>query len=187
IIAPVLYMVKPGTAEKLEQFTERGGTFVTTFFSGIVNENDLVTTGGYPGKLRKLLGIWVEEIDALLPESHNRIIMKEKVGALQGEYQCGMLCDLLHSEGAEVLAEYGDDFYQGMPVLTRNRLGQGEAWYVASDPEESFLDGLLDYICEEKGIASLLRAPAGVEATVRSKDGKSYLFILNHNAQVQHV
>ncbi|MGG4188854.1 beta-galactosidase trimerization domain-containing protein, partial [Paenibacillus peoriae] len=149
--------------------------------------NDLVTTGGYPGKLRKLLGIWVEEIDALLPESNNRIIMKEKVGALQGEYQCGMLCDLLHSEGAEVLAEYGDDFYQGMPVLTRNRLGQGEAWYVASDPEESFLDGLLDYICEEKGIASLLRAPAGVEATVRSKDGKSYLFILNHNAQVQHV
>ena len=26
-----------------------------------------MTTGGYPGKLRKLLGIWAEEIDALLP------------------------------------------------------------------------------------------------------------------------
>ncbi|KAF6595689.1 beta-galactosidase trimerization domain-containing protein, partial [Paenibacillus sp. EKM208P] len=83
-----LYMVKPGTTEKLEQFTEHGGTFVTTFFSGIVNENDLVTTGGYPGKLRNLLGIWVEEIDALLPESHNRIVLKEKVGVLQGEYKC---------------------------------------------------------------------------------------------------
>ncbi|WOZ40215.1 beta-galactosidase [Paenibacillus polymyxa] len=185
IIAPVLYMVKPGTAEKLEQFTERGGTFLTTFFSGIVNENDLVTTGGYPGKLRNLLGIWVEEIDALLPESHNRIILKEKVGVLEGEYKCGLLCDLLHSEGAEVLAEYGDDFYQGMPVLTRNRFGQGEAWYVASDPEQPFLDGLLGYICEQKGISSLLRAPAGIEATMRSKDGKSYLFVLNHNAQTQ--
>ena len=46
---------------------ERAGTFLTTFFSGIVNETDLVTLGGYPGELRRLLGIWVEEIDALLP------------------------------------------------------------------------------------------------------------------------
>ena len=53
IIAPVLCMVKPGIAEKLEAFTARGGTFVTTFFSGIVDENDLVTLGGYPGPLRK--------------------------------------------------------------------------------------------------------------------------------------
>lgn len=54
-----------------------------------------------------------------------------------------MLCDLLHSEGAEVIAEYGEDFYQGMPVLTRNPFGLGEAWYVASDPDDIFLDGLL--------------------------------------------
>lgn len=49
VIAPVMYMVKPGFAKKVEEFTQNGGTFVTTFFSGIVNENDLVTTGGYPG------------------------------------------------------------------------------------------------------------------------------------------
>ena len=42
-----------------------GGTFLTTFFSGMVQENDLVTLGGYPGKLRDILGIWVEEEDAL--------------------------------------------------------------------------------------------------------------------------
>lgn len=138
VLAPVLYMVKPGFAAKLEKYVEAGGTFLTTFFSGIVNENDLVTTGGYPGELRKLLGIWVEEIDALLPEQKNRIVLKETYGDLQGEYGCGMLCDLLHSEGAEVIAEYGDDFYKGMPVVTRNTFGQGEAWYVASDPDERF-------------------------------------------------
>lgn len=134
VLAPVLYMVKPGFAAKLEKYVAAGGTFLTTFFSGIVNENDLVTTGGYPGELRKLLGIWVEEIDALLPEQKNRIVLRETYGDLQGEYGCGMLCDLLHSEGAEVIAEYGDDFYKGMPVVTRNTFGQGEAWYVASDP-----------------------------------------------------
>ncbi|WJM10350.1 beta-galactosidase [Paenibacillus sp. PK1-4R] len=185
VLAPVLYMVKPGFAVKLEKFVEAGGTFLTTFFSGIVNENDLVTTGGYPGELRKLLGIWVEEIDALLPEQKNRIVLKETYGDLQGEYGCGMLCDLLHSEGAEVIAEYGDDFYKGMPVVTRNTFGQGEAWYVASDPDERFLDGLLGQLAAAKNVESLLETPEGVEVSARTKDGKPYLFVMNHNATTQ--
>lgn len=185
VLAPVLYMVKPGFAAKLEKFVEAGGTFLTTFFSGIVNENDLVTTGGYPGELRKLLGIWVEEIDALLPEQKNRIVLKETYGDLQGEYGCGMLCDLLHSEGAEVIAEYGDDFYKGMPVVTRNTFGQGEAWYVASDPDERFLDGLLGQLAAAKNVESLLETPEGVEVSARTKDGKPYLFVMNHNATTQ--
>ncbi|PRA09260.1 MULTISPECIES: beta-galactosidase [unclassified Paenibacillus] len=185
VLAPVLYMVKPGFATKLEKYVEAGGTFLTTFFSGIVNENDLVTTGGYPGELRKLLGIWVEEIDALLPEQKNRIVLKETYGDLQGEYGCGMLCDLLHSEGAEVIAEYGDDFYKGMPVVTRNTFGQGEAWYVASDPDERFLDGLLGQLAAAKNVESLLETPEGVEVSARTKDGKPYLFVMNHNATTQ--
>ncbi|MCL6659476.1 beta-galactosidase [Paenibacillus amylolyticus] len=185
VLAPVLYMVKPGFAVKLEKYVEAGGTFLTTFFSGIVNENDLVTTGGYPGELRKLLGIWVEEIDALLPEQKNRIVLKETYGDLQGEYGCGMLCDLLHSEGAEVIAEYGDDFYKGMPVVTRNTFGQGEAWYVASDPDERFLDGLLGQLAAAKNVESLLETPEGVEVSARTKDGKPYLFVMNHNATTQ--
>ncbi|RAW17087.1 beta-galactosidase [Paenibacillus taichungensis] len=185
VLAPVLYMVKPGFAAKLEKYVEAGGTFLTTFFSGIVNESDIVTTGGYPGELRKLLGIWVEEIDALLPEQKNRIVMKEAYGDLQGDYGCGMLCDLLHSEGAEIIAEYGDDFYKGMPVVTRNTFGQGEAWYVASDPEDRFLDGLLGQLATTKNIASLLDTPEGVEVTARTKDGQQYLFVMNHNATTQ--
>ncbi|NMI02585.1 beta-galactosidase [Paenibacillus sp. SZ31] len=185
VLAPVLYMVKPGFAAKLEKYVEAGGTFLTTFFSGIVNENDLVTTGGYPGELRKLLGIWVEEIDALLPEQKNSIVLKEAYGDLQGEYGCGILCDLLHSEGAEVIAEYGDDFYKGMPVVTRNTYGEGEAWYVASDPDERFLDGLLGQLATAKNVESLLETPEGVEVSARTKDGKPYLFVMNHNASTQ--
>lgn len=185
VLAPVLYMVKPGFAAKLEKYVEAGGTFLTTFFSGIVNENDLVTTGGYPGELRKLLGIWVEEIDALLPEQKNSIVLKEAYGDLEGEYSCGILCDLLHSEGAEVIAEYGDDFYKGMPVVTRNTYGEGEAWYVASDPDERFLDGLLGQLAAAKNVESLLETPEGVEVSARTKDGKPYLFVMNHNASTQ--
>lgn len=183
VIAPVMYMVKPGFAEKVEAFVQRGGTFITTFFSGIVNENDLVTTGGYPGELRKVLGIWAEEIDALLPGQQNQIVMKKTDGALSGTYTCSLLCDLIHAEGAEIVAEYGSDFYKGMPVVTVNKFGKGQAWYIASSPDKDFLQALLSNLCQDKGIEPLLHTPEGVEVTRRSKNGKSFTFILNHNTE----
>ncbi|VTR57852.1 Beta-galactosidase BgaA [Actinobacillus pleuropneumoniae] len=183
VIAPVMYMVKPGVAQRVEQFVSQGGIFVTTFFSGIVNENDLVTLGGHPGELRNVTGIWAEEIDALLPGMQNQIDMKQDWGSLRGSYPCGILCDVIHAETAEVLAEYGSDFYKGTPVLTKNAFGKGQAYYVASSPDAQFLQGFLANLCEEQGVKPLLDTPQGVEVVERVKDGNSYLFILNHNAE----
>ncbi|WP_391570741.1 beta-galactosidase [Cohnella sp.] len=180
VLAPVLYMVKPGYAAKLENYVRGGGTFVTTFFSGIVGESDLVALGGYPGELRKLLGLWAEELDALFPDQHNSIVVKESLGSVSGSYSCGLLCDLIHSEGAEVLAEYGDDFYRGRPALTRNRFGQGEAWYIASSPEQRFLSDFVAELCRRKGIKPLLDTPRGVEATQRVNANGRFTFVLNH-------
>ncbi|MEK5252672.1 beta-galactosidase [Paenibacillus sp. FSL F4-0125] len=180
VIAPVMYMVKPGFAEKVEAFVKAGGTFITTYFSGIVNENDLVTVGGYPGELRKVLGIWAEEIDALLPGMSNEIVMDKAWGNLSGSYKCDLLCDLIHAEGAEVLAEYGSDFYKGMPALTVNTFGEGKAYYVATSPEAEFLKGFLANLCAEKNIQPLVTAPEGIESVQRVKEGVSYLFLLNH-------
>ncbi|ETT33641.1 beta-galactosidase [Paenibacillus sp. FSL P4-0338] len=183
VIAPVLYMVKPGFAEKVEAFVQAGGTFITTYFSGIVNENDLVTVGGYPGELRKVLGIWAEEIDALLPGMSNEIVMNKDWGALNRSYTCGLLCDLIHPEGAEVLAQYGADFYKGMPALTVNSFGEGKAYYVATSPDAAFLNGFLANLCADNGIVPLVSAPEGIESVQRVKDGVSYLFLLNHSAE----
>ncbi|WP_341281985.1 beta-galactosidase [Paenibacillus sp. FSL H8-0537] len=184
VIAPVMYMVKPGFAEKVEAFVARGGTFVTTFFSGIVNENDIVTLGGYPGKLRKVLGIWAEEIDALLPGQHNDIVLNKPLGALDsGIYSGSILCDLIHTEGAEVVAEYGSEFYKGMPAVTVNSFGEGKAWYMATSPDKTFLQGFMAHLCEAAGIESLLVTPDGVEVSQRAINGSTFTFILNHNAE----
>ncbi|AIQ56366.1 beta-galactosidase [Paenibacillus borealis] len=183
VIAPVMYMVKPGFAAKVEAFVQAGGTFITTYFSGIVNENDLVTVGGYPGELRKVLGIWAEEIDALLPDMRNEIVMNREWGQLNRSYSCGLLCDLIHSEGAEVLAQYGTDFYKGMPALTVNRFGEGKAYYVATSPDAAFLRAFLATVSAENGIAPLVSAPEGIESVQRVKEGVSYLFLLNHSAE----
>lgn len=178
VIAPMLYMVKAGFAEKIEAFVEQGGSFVTTYFSGIVNETDLAFENGYPGPLAKVLGIWVEEIDALYEGQTNSIVMVDG----SGTYTCDHLADLLHAEGAQTLATYGSDFYAGMPVLTKNTYGQGAAYYIASDPEMAFLDRLYGQLIDQYNLAKW-DTPSGVEVTKRYKDNTAIIFILNHNGE----
>jgi beta-galactosidase len=188
VIAPLLYMVKPGYANKIEEFVQNGGTFLTTFFSGIVGETDLVTLGGYPGELRNVLGIWSEEIDALAPEHTNNMVMEKEFSNLKGTYTCNLLFDLIHSEGADVIATYGEDFYKGRPVVTMNKFGKGQAWYVASSPDHAFLAGLIKGVAEEKGINDEVAVKnPGVEITKRIKGDKTFIFVLNHNKESVHV
>ena len=122
-------MVKPGIAEKLEAWTQAGGTFVTTFFSGMVDENDLVYLGGYPGPLRKLLGIWAEEIDALTPGQTNAVIVRGAVrGAARALTPCRLLCDRIHAGGrAKSWRPTARISTRGEPAVTVNTFGAGRA------------------------------------------------------------
>lgn len=176
IVVPMLYMVKPGFMEAIEAFVMQGGSLVCTYFSGVVDETDLAFENGYPGPLSKVLGIWVEEIDALYEGQTNSIMMNDGSGI----YQCGHLADLLHTEGAQTLATYGSDFYKGMPVLTKNQFGKGAAYYIASDPEMPFLETFYGQLIDQYGLCSW-ETPSGVEVTQRFKDGKAITFIMNHN------
>ena len=63
-----------GVRREIEAFVAQGGTFVTTTTDGLVDETDLAFENGYPGPLQRVLGIWVEEIDALY-EKTNTIVM----------------------------------------------------------------------------------------------------------------
>ncbi len=173
LIAPMLYMVKTGVDQKINDFAQHGGTFIITYFSGYVNENDLVQ-GAYPGKLSDVLGIWVEEIDALPKDKENHFIYHNKT------YPCHIACDLLHLQGATSLSVYQDDFYQGMPVLTKNQYGKGTAYYIATRSNEDFYQEYLKTICNDLNIHPLLDVPQGVEVTKRENDVYEYYFILNH-------
>ena len=181
VIAPILYMTKGDYHEKIQRYVKNGGTFVTTYFSGYVDENDLVITGGYPGKLRDILGIWVEESDALPPEFCNHF-------TYQGvEYPCKLLCDLMHLEGAESLTEYQEDFYAGMPVITKNPLGSGYAYYVGTQSSEAFYDRFVADLVEEKNVLPEADVPKGVEAVIRENGENQFLFLLNHTLEEQNI
>lgn len=184
VSAPMLYMVKPGLAERLRAFVEKGGTLVLTYFSGYVDENDLCFLDGMPGPLRPLAGVWAEEIDALYPGQSNKIVMRPgNALGLEGEFACGFLCELAHAEGAQALADYGEDFYAGMPAVTENRLGKGRVIYLAARAEQKFLDLLYERLLRDAGVAPIVDAPAGVIAKEREKDGKKYTFLLNFAGQ----
>ncbi len=184
VSAPMLYMVKPGLAERLRAFVEKGGTLVLTYFSGYVDENDLCFLDGMPGPLRPLAGVWAEEIDALYPGQSNKIVMRPgNALGLEGEFACGFLCELAHAEGAQALADYGEDFYAGMPAVTENRLGKGRVIYLAARAEQKFLDLLYERLLRDAGVAPIVDAPAGVIVKEREKDGKKYTFLLNFAGQ----
>lgn len=177
VIAPLLYMCKEGYDEKIRSYVKQGGTFVTTYFSGYVEDHDLVVLGGYPGKLRDILGVWVEEIDALYPDEANSFIYKGV------RYPAEIACERKHLEGAEALAFYESDFYAGMPVVTGHAWGRGEAYHVATRSNGAFYKAFLRDLCENHRIRPAADTPEGVEATVRKNEKGECLFLLNHNSQ----
>jgi beta-galactosidase len=191
IIAPVLMMVRADDAARIERRVSEGGaTFLTTYFSGLVDENDLVHDGGAPGPLRKLLGFWTEETDALPENKTNGLRLTRALGDLAegAEFPARLLCDRVRLETAEAVAVYTSDFYAGEPALTLNTHGTGRAYYLATRPDADGIRSLVAALCQEKGITSPLAGgsppPPGVEVTERvsPETGEALLYLLNHNA-----
>jgi beta-galactosidase len=184
VVAPMLFMLKPGVAERLQAFVEGGGTLVLSYLSGWVNETNLVFRGGLPGGgLRKLAGVWAEEIDSLSPDPPQRIVAAPGNGlGLSGEHPVREYCERVHPEGASVLATCKTDFYAGMPALTANRFGAGRCYYLAARPaEDAFHDQLVRGLVRELGLSRHLdvELPEGVTVQKRTGGGRTFLFLHN--------
>ncbi|KOH02563.1 beta-galactosidase [Lactobacillus johnsonii] len=174
VVAPVLYMIKSGLAEKIDQYVKKGGNFVASYLSGIVNENDSVYLGGYPGPLKDVLGIWVEESDAVIPGQ------KITVSLDNNNYQANLICDLLHLEGAHALGNYNSEFYKETPAVSENKWGKGTSWYIGTQLDEAGLSKIFDHLISIVNIKSLVETKTDLEITKRvTKSGKELYFVLN--------
>jgi beta-galactosidase len=180
VVAPMLYMLRKDdagrcVAEKIAEFVRQGGTFVATYISGYVDENDLAFTGGFPGPLKDVLGIWCEEIDSLYLEDCNSFTWKDRNCAVHD------FCELVHLRGAEALAVYDQDFYAGRPALTVHHYGKGSAYFIAARTGADFLDGFYRDLVDQSGVKRVIESPlpAGVTAQLRSDGKTDYVFLMN--------
>ena len=190
LVAPMLFMMKPGVMERLSRFVEDGGILVMTFLSAYVDENNLCFSGGNPGggELRRLFGIWNEDIDLFEPETEQTLRLDGWQLSGRNEFPVVRRCEYLHAEGAEVLGVYGNDFYAGSPALTMSRCGRGKAYYIGADTNPDFLELFYGKLLEQNGIEPVLSGlPSTVKAARREKDGAAYYFVQNMSDEPQTV
>ena len=184
VIAPMLYMVDDETEENLTSYVSNGGTLYATYFLGMVNESDLVHLGGFPAKgLKDVFGIWNEELDTLYP--NEKVSVEFSDGAVFSVKDC---CEIIHSRGACVLAEYCGEFYQGSPVLTVNNYGKGRAYYQASRDFGDLWKKVCNDILANLNIASavLVDLPDGVTVHRRTDGENEYFFFQNYTDTPVH-
>ncbi|MFJ9024828.1 beta-galactosidase [Streptomyces sp. NPDC102259] len=174
LIAPVLHVVPAELAKDLTRYAEQGGHLVTTYFSGVVDENDHVWLGGYPGALRDLLGIRIEEFGPLLAgesveldDATSGTLWTDRITVTDGD--------------TEVLAHYRTGEQAGRPAVTRRPTGGGSASYVSTRLGVDGLASLLPRLLEPAGVASELPADVrgSVELTVRRGPEGRFLFLVN--------
>ncbi|MCD8150273.1 MAG: beta-galactosidase trimerization domain-containing protein [Clostridiales bacterium] len=211
VAAPMVYMFRAGFEEKVRAFVERGGVFIMTYWTGVVDENDLCFLGGTPGGLMDVMGLRSTEIDALYEGESNtlRAVDAEMPGGdsscagdvhdsdiCSGDgtgvwdsldsnvtYSCEHLCQLVDLRTAKPLFVYGEDFYAGTPALTVNHYGEGLAYYVCADAEQGFYDDVYARILKEAGVPRILEQeiPDGVAVSSRRSEEAEYIFVQNFN------
>ncbi|MEB6145754.1 beta-galactosidase [Enterococcus casseliflavus] len=181
VAAPVLYMIKEGMQERLTDFVKQGGALLTTYMSGIVDQSDNVHLGGYPGPLRELAGIWVEEIDALAPEQSNGVSLVNE--DLTGT--SNLVSDLIHLENAEALAHYTSNFYAVMPAVTKNTFGDGTVYYFGGQLEDQLQDQLFKTIVKESDITPVIEEATKLEIACRENEEAKFFVIINFHEEAQ--
>lgn len=174
VVVPSLYLVRDTEAAVIADYVASGGHVVVTFFSGIVDEEDRVRAGGYPGAFRELLGVNVEEFTPVL--AGERLTLAS--GAAASHWS-----ERTRARGAEVIDTFVDGPAAGRPAITRklNERG-GAAWYIATELAADSLDATLRKATADSGASAQGdENMPGLEVVRRADDDRSYLFLINHS------
>ena len=175
VVAPMMYLLRPGTAERLKAFTKRGGQLLATYLTGYVDDNQLCFLGGFPGDgLRELFGVISEEIDTLYQADRNSVLMDTETPAIVTDYAEYLRVD----SDVEVLGRFQEDYYADMPAITRHRFGEGDAYYVGARIDMAHMKHLIETMLSRTDIVPMT-LPDGVECHHRQAEGTLYTFYLN--------
>lgn len=190
VIAPLMYMIRDNIDKRLKDFVKNGGVLLTTLLSGMVSEDTRAILGGFPGDLIDATGVWNEEISMLYPDECNYFIYEGK------RYEARLACSVLRLQGATSLCNYEEDYYRGMPVVTRHGYGAGMVYYVGTTSEADFYRHLIKNICLNSNIkdstdsdilAQSANRASTLEITYRESNAGKLLYVMNHSDEHETI
>jgi len=170
VVVPNLYLMSDDVAANLGRYVSAGGTLLVSPFSGIVNQNDHVYLGGYPGPLREMLGVRIEEFAPMQLNERSEVVTRD-----EESFACQTWADVLRLEGAQGLAMFTKGSLDGQAAVTRHRFGQGTAFYAGTVLDEAGMSWLMNTVISAAQLQPVLDTPPGIEAVRRDK----WLFLIN--------
>ncbi len=176
--------------EKLEAFVANGGTLLVTARSFTRNADNHVLAATPPAGLTSLLGIRREE-EGRIPEDAEPYVMATADGV---ELDAFGGYEIIDPDTAKTVAVWrvgapGRHPHpaEGRCGLSMNRFGDGQAYYLGSYVNDRNADIVLDQVQRAAAVASIAEGDPNVEMTIRHKNDKRYLFLLNHSLAEQRV
>lgn len=176
VIDPLHFMMSIEFTEKLADFVSNGGVLVGTYLTGRVDKDFLAYLGGWPKALRAIYGLNFVETDTLYPGQTNHFKYDNTV------YQITDYADVMHLESAQPLAKYLDNFYAQSPIITKNTLGQGTAFYLAARTDAEFLAIFYQDLVNEYNLKNTLpftKSNNNISIQVRADKNTTYYFVIN--------
>jgi beta-galactosidase len=191
VVVPSLYLTTPAAAANLHRYVTGGGTLLVSCFSGIVDAWDRVHPGGYPGPLREVLGVTVEEWLPLRAGERVKLTWEEDDSDRTGWARTWT--EAVKLAGAKPVVRYADGPAAGGPAVTRYELGAGQAWYVSACTDAATTASLLAAACEPAGLAASA-GPAGpghwpgdLEVVRRTDGERRFVTLINHADSIAEV
>ena len=183
VVAPMMYLMTEETMKNFKSYVSNGGNLVGSYLSGLVNETDLTYLGGWHKDLKEIYGINVKELDTLYPKDKNSIEYNDK------EFEVKDYCSIIDLLGAEVLAEYKDDFYKETPAITTNALDNGKAYFIGARTNQDFLSEFYDSIVSDLDLIEIndFESPQGVSIQIRENENNKYYFVMNFTEENQDI
>ncbi|MDA3958902.1 beta-galactosidase [Oceanispirochaeta sp.] len=185
IVAPFLYMLQDDAGSQFSKYVEQGGHLVVSCGSGLVDSQEAVFEGGYPGPLKDVLGIRVEEFDPLYPGQRVSFSFSGKEGLPDAGGDLWQ--DRIHCEGAQGEAWFSEGPMKGFPAITSHvpdgskEEGSGKAWYLGIRPDKETLFRLFDRIVEDAAVHKVMSRilPGQLEITNRRNKEGLWYFLMN--------
>ncbi len=189
VVLPSVYLLSEETTRRVRDYVVGGGRLVVTYYTGISDERDHVWLGGYPGSIRDVVGVRVEEF---MPMGDDFPGVPDCLGLSNGAVAHD-IADVIGSvDGtATVLETFKDDPWTGMdgaPAIVAHTFGEGRSVYVGARLGRDGIALSLPEILDSLGMAEAGGNDGRVLRVEREgSDGSRFVFSFNRTHEAVQI